>query len=560
MKKKARARKAAPRLTPNDRWDAFARDIFSTLTRRRPTLATSLGIHDFDTELPDPSREAVREDIRLVQDWLRKSDAFPARTLSPDRAVDLELLRHWCRLELFELEHVQTWKRNPNAADVAAWSILPLFLNEFAPIQDRLERIQARLEKIPGFLDRAKSRIEGAVTLWTQIAIDSCGNIPHLFEQVRAVAERAFQHDRYQTFFGTVMRARTSVQDFADWLRREALPRSRPEFALGGPRFKELLKLRQLGSPAESIRQYGRSQLKNLKERLKKLAPKVKPGAKLADVIKEVKENCPKTFEECLTAVREQVARSRQWVIDSEFATVPDSESLDVVPTPPFARHLTPFGAYMAPSHFDRVQRGYYWVTPGDAERLKEHNFASLMNMSVHEGYPGHHLQFVRAHGNPSLLRAALADGTEFIEGWAHYCEEAVKERGLDATPASLFVQIQDMIWRATRIVIDVELSSGRMTPAEAVVMLRNETGMDRLAAEAEVKRYTMSPGYPLSYLYGKKMLLELRKWTASKMGKRFSDRFFHDAVLSAGSLPMALMKKELEWRIREARSAPGDT
>jgi len=62
--------------------------------------------------------------------------------------------------------------------------------------------------------------------------------------------------------------------------------------------------------------------------------------------------------------------------------------------------------------------------------------------------------------------------------------------------------------------------------------------------------------GYQLSYLYGKRMLLDLKKWASKKMGKRFTDRFFHDAVLAAGSLPIALMRRELEWRMKAAREA----
>ena len=556
MKKKAPAKKTAPKETPDARWDRLAQEIFSTLMKRRPTMATELGVHDYDGDLPDPSREAVREDVHLARQWMSQIEAFPTRGLSPDRLVDRDLAIHQIRLELFDLQQIESWRRNPNAAEVAAFSILPLFIHEFAPLPERLASIQSRLEKIPHFLERSRSRLEEGVLVWVQIAIETCGAIPPFLEQIRSVAERALDHERYGHFSGAILRAKTAVMDFADWLRREALPRSKPDFAIGPQRFKELVRLRQIGSTPEAIRAYGRSQLKNLKERLKKLAPKVQPGVKFADVVKGIRENCPRTFEECLAAVREQVTRSRQWVIDKEFATVPDGESLEVVPTPPFARHLIPFGAYQPPTYFDKAQRGFYWVTPGDAERLKEHNFASLMNMSVHEGYPGHHLQFVSAHRNPSLLRAAFAGATEFIEGWAHYCEEEVKDQGLDDTPASRFVQIQDMIWRAARIVIDVELSSGRMSFAEAVEMLRTDAGMDRFAAEAEVKRYTMTPGYQLSYLYGKRMLLDLKKWASKKMGKRFTDRFFHDAVLAAGSLPIALMRRELEWRMKAAREA----
>ena len=102
-------------------------------------------------------------------------------------------------------------------------------------------------------------------------------------------------------------------------------------------------------------------------------------------------------------------------------------------------------------------------------------------------------------------------------------------------------MQLTDLLWRACRIVIDVELSRGRMTFEEAVRMLVEEAGLPREGAVAEVNRYTFTPGYQLSYLYGKHLLLELRDRVRARRGPDFDLREFHDTLLYAGSLPAAL-------------------
>ncbi len=63
---------------------------------------------------------------------------------------------------------------------------------------------------------------------------------------------------------------------------------------------------------------------------------------------------------------------------------------------------------------------------------------------------------------------------------------------------------------------------------------------MDPAAALAEVRRYTYTPGYQLSYLYGRHLLGELRERRRQAEGPAFQLRPFHDRLLYAGSLPSA--------------------
>ncbi len=65
-----------------------------------------------------------------------------------------------------------------------------------------------------------------------------------------------------------------------------------------------------------------------------------------------------------------------------------------------------PFAAYFQPPEFDADAGGIYIVTPsvdGDPRAMLEHNWASISNTSIHEAYPGHHLQLSAANAHPSL-------------------------------------------------------------------------------------------------------------------------------------------------------------
>src|SRR5262249_45264271 len=124
--------------------------------------------------------------------------------------------------------------------------------------------------------------------------------------------------------------------------------------------------------------------------------------------------------------------------------------------------------------------------------------------------------------------------------GWAHYCEQLMYEQGFTSGPEVRFVQLNDLVWRACRIVIDVELSSGRMTGAQAADMLVDRAALSRPGAEAEVRRDTYTPGYQLSYLDGKHVLVELRERRRRLEGAAFDLRTFHDRLLYAGALPAA--------------------
>jgi uncharacterized protein (DUF885 family) len=104
-----------------------------------------------------------------------------------------------------------------------------------------------------------------------------------------------------------------------------------------------------------------------------------------------------------------------------------------------------------------------------------------------------------------------------------------------------------DAIWRATRIILDIQLHRGQIGFDEAVDRLVAETGFERPAAVAEIKRYTASPTQPLSYLYGRHMIEQLKADVQARQGADFDLRRFHDTLIYGGTMPVSYARRLFE-------------
>jgi uncharacterized protein (DUF885 family) len=207
-----------------------------------------------------------------------------------------------------------------------------------------------------------------------------------------------------------------------------------------------------------------------------------------------------------------------------------------------------PFAAYYEPARFDDDNVALYIVTPdvdGDPNAMREHYWASISNTSIHEAYPGHHLQLAIAARHPSLSRM-LTNAPEFVEGWGMYSEQMMREEGFDDGPAFRLAMYTDVVWRACRIILDIRMHRGELTADEATDFLVEHTSFETANARAEVRRYTYTPGYQLSYLLGKVLILGLREEEKRRLGPAYDQRAFHDTLLRNGSLPISFHRRLL--------------
>jgi uncharacterized protein (DUF885 family) len=533
----------------DDRFYELVETRFVRLVRDNPVLGTALGLHQDDDLLGDASRAAVLGELAAEREHLVEVESIDPLDLSPEVRFERDLELHNLRRVIFDTDVLRLWERRSLALDTIGDGLFLLFVRDHAPLAERLSAISGRLEAVGAHLEEAKTRATvPQVRRWQQLELESAGEMPIFLDEMVAAGVSVLTATDQRRLERASESAKIAIELYGAWLE-STLPGGTDDWAIGRERHDAMVALRAFdGLDADAILELGWERLRDERAARAAAAREIDPDVDEATVIDRVKSDQPVSFEAALDAYRQAMARARQFLIDRDLVTVPDDERIDVIATPEYLRNVLPFAAYFEPAAFDPSPKGIYVVTPsvdGDPRAMREHNFASISNTSIHEAYPGHHLQLDTARRHPSLTRM-LADAPEYVEGWGMYSELMMREQGFDAEPHYRLAMHTDAIWRACRIILDVRMARGEMTVEEATDFLVEHTSFERPNAYAEIQWYTYRPTYPLSYLLGRTLLVSLRADEQRRLGERFRLKDFHDSLLRNGSLPVSFQRRLL--------------
>lgn len=533
-------------------FDELKKEMFDRFFERNPHLASFFGLHDpYDYLLPRGDTAKVLEDLEILKHYVNKmKETISYDELNGANRIDWEVLEAAVEMTNFEVNEQRQHELNPDAFINVGGAFFLMLTNDYAPLEKRIEAMISRMEKLPQYMKEFRTRFEHTkpVKLWTEVAFESAQQLPGFFMFAVQTSKGRISdalHGRLEKAGAALM---GPFQEHLAWLQN-LKARTTDDWTIGREKFEKLIRLRRLGMSSEEILQLGYKYLSDLKAERTEIAAEISPGRSADEVMEAVEAKSPKTFEEALEATKRAMEDAKRFIIENDLATVYEEDKLIVEETPTFIAPLIPFAALNMPSRFDKPMIGSYIVTrPKETANLGKHlNFASIRNTAVHEAFPGHFLQ--GSVSNRSSLIHVLAVGTETTEGWAHYCEQMMLEHGFLSGLEARLIQVNNAIFRAVRIIVDVKLSRGEMRFEEAVDMLRKEAAMSREAAILEVRWYTQQPGYPLSYLLGKHLILQLREEIKRKIGAKFTDKFFHDTITANGYLPIAMVRSLFEFK-----------
>ncbi len=520
-------------------FDAILERFYPVWFRYHPETAVDVGVGGHAERLRPFDDDDIGALTVLLEKLLDSLDTVDVAGLDADRRIDLELVRGAALLELKELVE-QDWRRRDPTAFLPVHAIYQLTVREVA---DRPAALRARLGAIPahlrgarGQLGRDPSRIP---PLWLEAAVTEAASGAGYFRGLRHHPD--CQRHRLDHELEEAARA---LEDFARYLERELAPRATGDFACGREAFELRLRHRHfLDLDADRLHNMGQRLMARTAVELRRVTRELRGDEDMAALTAALHRRHPPA-EGLLNAYREGMQAARDFVAARELVSLPEREELRVVETPVFLRHQIPFAAYMEPQPRDPRQRGYYYVTPArDAAALGEHNVVGLRHTCVHEAWPGHHLQFVTANASPtaSSLPRLLNPSATLYEGWALYCEQLMQEEGFLDAPESRFVLLKDRLWRALRVVLDVELHTRGLGVGEAAERMVAELGFTREQAMADLTWYTLSPTVPMGYATGWALLTETRNRLRGG-DPAFQLRDFHDRVLASGSVALPLV------------------
>jgi uncharacterized protein (DUF885 family) len=525
----------------------FCSDFFKKYFELHPTDAIYYGVEGYDHLLNNYSDDSYNAEKAFAVESLNKLRQISTAELDQDRAIDYALLEGKLTIQNYEQAKEDFRLRQPDVySPVDAIYILTVrATNDFAGnLLSRLNRTPALLQQGIQNLSRKEAN---PPKLWTENAIEGAnGGISFLENLANHPKVQAASIDP-AALSAAINLAKSAIRDFATFLQRDLLPRSLGAYAVGEEHFNLLLRKKHfLKHDAQSLLALGEELFITTKHELETLADALAPGKGVEEVARRIQEHHP-SIDEVLSAYQKAMEAARDFVKTNQLVTFPAKEELHVVHTPEFRRHEIPFAAYLSPSPKDPDQVGYYYVTPvTNDELLREHNWVGLENTSVHESYPGHHLQFSIANCTPaaSTLPRLMNESSVFYEGWALYCEQLMQEQGFLQSQEHRFVMLKDRLWRALRIIIDVKTQTGKMTYDEAADLMARELHFPREQACGDLNWYSQSPSVPMGYALGWSIINRLRGQEQKRLGNKFSLREFHDKLLSAGSITLPLVEK----------------
>ncbi|PYQ76791.1 MAG: DUF885 domain-containing protein [Acidobacteria bacterium] len=533
----------------------LARQILDDHHRRHPSVATDLGLHQYDAELEDASEAAIHAESQALQQFRTKLAAIDAATLTTDRQLDREQLQRALDAGVLALDRIRQWAKDPDSYSGAITnSAYVIMKRNYAPASERLTALIAREKKMPGVLLEARKNLGSPPGIYTEIAIEQIdGNIRFFKNDLPAafteVSDKALL-DAFRKSNDDVIGA---LGDYKTYLQKTLLAKSTGSFAYGDEVYRLALADYEMidMSPADLLSTAEADRRKN-EAAFQATARQIDANKSADQVLAAMQADHPPA-DKLLQATQDTLDSIRQFIVDHHIITIPPSDPAKVKETPPFMRSTTS-ASMDTPGPFERAKLvAYYnmtlpdprWSAAERADFMRQWYYAAIANTSVHEVYPGHYTQFLYAKDFPSDVRKVYGAASN-AEGWAHYAEQMMLDEGFHAgEPKYRLAQLQDALLRDVRFIVGIKMHVQGMDVGEATKLFETAGHQPHPVAVSEAKRGTSDALYGY-YTMGKLMILKLREDYKAKKGSGYSLRGFHDAFIRIGPLPLPLIRRAM--------------
>lgn len=507
---------------------------FQGYLAREPEEATTLGARGHDDRLKDLSEAGRADDLAFHRAAIAELEADDAAV---DRLDRLDRLAMLARSRFVVRAHETLHAHETNTF----LSMLPYAALGYQLAHGRpQETIRARAAAIPRYLAVQEENLRAGVARGGAAGPDRT-LLAETLEQQLPGAARALD------LLGET-EAAEAYRRHADVLARDVLPRARDTWAIGEEEYAWRLRTcMAIDEPPASIVARYEDELLRERAAFRACAARLDRTADPARVLAGVAAARPASADDVVPLYRAPLERAARFARERALFDVPEEFDLAFPSVPdgwlPGA-HATNWPAPL----LDRSARGAFAVTRDAAV----HSVAWAANLAIHEGIPGHYLQSLawqRAFsGDPAPVRfLVVADDIAIarqdfgamlgIEGWAVWAEETMLEAGFfeGRLEEELCARASRVI-RAARVVTDVALHSGRVTPEEAAPRFAEATSMPERFGRGQVLRFMRTPLQSITYALGCDVIRRLR---AARDGALLD---FHAWLLAHGPVPPTVL------------------
>lgn len=461
-----------------------------------------------------------------------------------------------CKQELWDVNHMSAGMHS-RLGDIA----------EFQPVgtPDLRDQAVARWVKVAGYFHQEIANLkqglaEGysapkAVVARVADQVDGLIALPADQSPLYDIVRRDEDPDFKALFTGVIEgEVIPALRTYSVFLREEYMPAARENRALsenpnGVACFEALYRrYTTIKRSAQDVHDLGRETVDRYADQVVELGKAVYGLDDMAAILKRNVEHPDNRFETLadMHAYYEAVVARAEAGVAQAFEAMPKGK-VDVKPYPDY---LAGTGVSARYERGGPDRNAVFRYDPTSVDRESK---GGAEIVSVHEGYPGHHMQIALVQDQPEFHPIQrLTRHSAFTEGWARYAEALTEELGLYETD---FAKITRRAWPARGMVVDAAVHALGWSEEEALAFLRESGRFEGASGIRMLDRVAAIPAQLTSYDSGAIEIFALREKARAELGDAFDLKAFHTIILKNGVVPMWLLREQVEDWITEVQS-----
>lgn len=520
----------------------LAERIVDEILSTDPALALAAGDHRVDDRLPDHSREGIEARTQMLRAAADVLDGLDEDSLDAQQRVDHAQLTSLVERFLFDLTEIRQTEWNPLVHNPGEL-LFALIARPFAPVEQRLEPIAARLAAVPDALAVARSTLVDCPRVHVETAIGQFrGTAALVREEVpRLLAEVPGLRSTVEP---AVAAADAALLDFASWLERLLATGEEGREPRLGRRLWEARLWHTLDTEltAAEVMRRARANLDRVTAEIREAAAELVGGPATDDTVRaalnQLADEHPDNSS-IMELARICLTETTDFTRDHDLVSLVDDPCV-IMEMPQFSRGVAV--AYCdAPGRLEANPLPTFFCiapTPSDwsSERVesfyREYNNHLVRNLTAHEAVPGHFLQLAHARRAPAPTRVgAVARSGPFIEGWAVYAEQVMVEHGFGGVPVRL-QQLKMQLRTTINAILDQRVHCEDLTEGEAMALMTQRGFQEEGEAAGKWRRALLTSTQLSTYFVGYTEMAEI----AATRPAGVSLRAWHDAMLGHAS------------------------
>ena len=536
--------------------------LLQVQAKLEPEGASFIGVEGYDNEVSQIPLDVNARNAALMKEARAKIEAKKASEKDPAVLQDIDIL-------LAAIDDNLEGTRLSEKYELPYINLPQAFFNATRSLLD--ERVEAerrpaalvRLRKYTG-LEKGYTPLTHQAMAFMRAAMAKPGlrgpvkddlekNLANSDRYIDG-AEALFKQFKIEGYEAPFAELRKQVAEYNAFLRAELMPRATTDFRLPAELYAYRLKTRGVDMAVPELISRAKTSFREIQNEMQALAPLVakEKGFTVTDYRDVIRELKKKQFvgDAILPHYKARLAEIEKIVRDQHIVTLPQREMVIRLASPAEtaaipAPHVDP------PRLIGNTGQMAAFVLPlripgEDGKEIGFDDFtfdAASWTLTVHEGRPGHELQFASIlEKGVSQARVLYAFNSVNVEGWALYAEAEMKP--LEPLDGQL-IALQHRLMRAARAFLDPSLHLGTISRDEAFRVLEDEVVLSHGMALQEIERYTFrGPGQAPSYYVGYSRLVELRTDAERMLGKKFDRQSYHDFILAQGLLSPSLLRE----------------